>query len=385
MARCSFSIVSRGLEAGGSVDDALDAAVGGLRVRTHRIRGGPGDGLQVVELTAGATRAIVLPDRGLGVWKMWSGAVELGWQSPVRGPIHPRHVPLGEPSGLGWLDGFDELVARCGLIANGAPDFDAAGRLLHPLHGRIANLPAHTVEVVIDEEAARVELTGAVDETRFHFHALRLTTRIVVHAERPLLTIADEVTNLSDRPATIQLLYHCNLGPPFLGPGAELIAACDEIAPRDEAAVPDVPTWRRFDEPRPGRPEEAHFARIRADEGGTAEAVLLAPGGREGARLAWSADSLPCFTLWKNQTGVHDGYVAGLEPATNYPNARSFEACQGREVRLSPHAAVRFNLVLEHVAGERLNDVRERIDSLTARRAATVHRSPRPSWSPRAT
>ena len=50
--------------------------------------------------------------------------MELGWKSPVHGPVHPNFVPLNEPSGLGWLDGFDELFVRCGLESNGAPDFD---------------------------------------------------------------------------------------------------------------------------------------------------------------------------------------------------------------------------------------------------------------------
>ena len=130
MARQSFTIVSRSRDAAGGVDDVLDKAVGHLRVRTSRIRGGRGDGMLVVELIAGATRALVLPERGLGIWKVWNGPTEIGWQSPVAGPVHPRFVPLAEASGLGWLDGFDELVARCGLVSNGAPDFDATGRLL---------------------------------------------------------------------------------------------------------------------------------------------------------------------------------------------------------------------------------------------------------------
>ncbi|MBM3955364.1 MAG: DUF4432 family protein [Planctomycetes bacterium] len=382
MTRQSHPVVSRGRgDTASTANDALDITLGRLRVRTGRIRGGRGDGMLVVELAAGATSAIVLPDRGLGIWKAWSGPTELGWQSPVAGPVHPRGVPLMEPSGLGWLDGFDELVARCGLVSNGAPDFDAAGRLLHPLHGRIANLPAHAVEVVIDDKAGTVELAGAVDETRFHFHALRMSTRIVVHADRPLVTWTDEVTNLSDRPTTMQMLYHVNLGPPLLGAGAELLAAVDEVAPRDTAAMPDGPTWRSFEAPRAGRPEEAHFARIRPDDQGTAEAVLLAPGGREGARLAWFAESLPCFTLWKNQTGNADGYVTGLEPGTNFPNPRSFEESQGRVVTLAPRAAVQFDLALEHVSGARLDEVRTRIAALAARRPTTIHPAPRSGWS----
>ena len=108
-----------------SVADRVDVAVGPLAVRTRRLAGGRRDGVLVVELKAGATSVFILPDRGLGIWKMIAGDVELGWQSPVQGPVHPRFVPLGEPSGIGWLDGFDELVARCGLVSNGAPDFDA--------------------------------------------------------------------------------------------------------------------------------------------------------------------------------------------------------------------------------------------------------------------
>ena len=111
--------------------DRVDVSVGRLSVRTRRLSGGLREGVLLVELVAGDTKVFVLPDRGLGIWKIVAGGVELGWQSPVHGPVHPRFVPLAEPSGLGWLDGFDELVARCGLVSNGAPDFDASGRLRH--------------------------------------------------------------------------------------------------------------------------------------------------------------------------------------------------------------------------------------------------------------
>ena len=53
----------------------------------------------------------------------------IGWKSPIAGPVHPSLVSLGEPSGLGWLDGFDEFIVRCGLESNGAPDFDANHKL----------------------------------------------------------------------------------------------------------------------------------------------------------------------------------------------------------------------------------------------------------------
>ncbi|MFN7812096.1 MAG: DUF4432 family protein, partial [Planctomycetia bacterium] len=230
-----------------SVADRVDVSVGPLAVRTRRLAGGRRDGVLVVELKAGSTTVSILPDRGLGIWKMTAGDVELGWQSPVQGPVHPRFVPLGEPSGIGWLDGFDELVARCGLVSNGAPDFDDAGRLRHGLHGRIANLPSHHLDVTLDESRGTITLSGAVDETRFLVHALRMTTSLTLHADRQRVAWTDTVRNLSDRPATMQMLYHVNFGPPLLGPGAEVVAPVAELAPRDAAAVADLPTWNRFD------------------------------------------------------------------------------------------------------------------------------------------
>ena len=142
------------------IDGAAAETLGELAVRTTRLQGGLGDGMVVVEIRAGANRAVLLPDRGLGIWKMTVGDAELGWQSPVAGPVHPRFVPLAEPSGLGWLDGFDELVARCGLVSNGAPDFEPNGRLKHPLHGRIANLPARDVQVTLDDTAGTVTVAS---------------------------------------------------------------------------------------------------------------------------------------------------------------------------------------------------------------------------------
>ena len=115
---------------------ATVAAAGPLAVKACRLGGGRRQGMSLVQLVAGDTQLSILPERGLGIWKMLVGDVELGWQSPVAGPVHPAFVPLAEPSGLGWLDGFDELVARCGLVSNGAPDFDASGRYLFSVSSR---------------------------------------------------------------------------------------------------------------------------------------------------------------------------------------------------------------------------------------------------------
>jgi hypothetical protein len=379
MASQTLQLITSHRAASFSAADRVDVTFGPLAVRSRRLSGGRRDGVLLVELVAGSTKVFVLPDRGLGIWKVMAGDCELGWQSPVHGPVHPRFVPLAEPGGLGWLDGFDELVARCGLVSNGAPDFDAAGRLRHGLHGRIANLPAHHLDVTLDEAAGTITLTGAVDETRFLCHALQMTTSLTVSADRQRVAWSDTVRNLSERPATMQMLYHVNFGPPLLGPGSAFVAAVEEVAPRDAASAADVPHWNRYDAPRAGRGEDVHFMRMRTQPDGKAAALLVAPEGRHGVCLEWRADTLPCFTLWKNQGGLADGYVTGLEPGTNYPNARSFEETQGRVVSLAPNQTVRFDLAIEHLQGQALTATRDR---LAGGLAPQIHAAPRAGWSP---
>lgn len=107
-----------------SPDDVAGSACG-YQVRKQTLRGGLRDGVDAVELQAGPCRVTVLPTRGMGLWRAWRDDLAVGWQSPIRGPVHPRYVPLADPSGLGWLDGFDELLVRCGLESNG-------GQILNP-------------------------------------------------------------------------------------------------------------------------------------------------------------------------------------------------------------------------------------------------------------
>jgi hypothetical protein len=97
--------------------------------------------------------------------------------------------------------------------------------------------------------------------------------------------------------------------------------------------------------------------------------------------VSWQTDTLPCFTLWKNQGGLADGYVTGLEPGTNFPNPRSYEESQGRVVPLAPNASVRFDLAIEHLTGPAVEATRSRLAALSAGVSTNVHPQPRPGWS----
>src|SRR5579864_3128501 len=122
-------------------------------VNKRTLRGGLRDGIDLIEVHNGALSFSVLPTRGMGLWRGDYHGLPLGWRSPVHGPVHPKFVQLAGRGGLGWLDGFDELLCRCGLASNGPPGEDGGGRLAQlPLHGRIANRPADVVEVSVSPD-----------------------------------------------------------------------------------------------------------------------------------------------------------------------------------------------------------------------------------------
>ena len=57
---------------------------------------------------------------------------------------------VGGRGGLGWLEGFNELVTRCGYEWVGHPGVDNGEPL--SLHGRISNIPASRVVLTIDAD-----------------------------------------------------------------------------------------------------------------------------------------------------------------------------------------------------------------------------------------
>ncbi|HEY2253568.1 MAG TPA: aldose 1-epimerase family protein [Planctomycetaceae bacterium] len=374
-------------------DFSLSAAELGLagqdfHVRLTRLRGGLQEGVECVEIDNGRFSFVVLPTRGMSIWKGWlgkrgaKGSVEIGWQSPVEGPVHPHFVSVAEPGGLGFLDGFDEWFVRCGLESNGAPDFDEHGTLKYTLHGRIANLPASRVELTFDDEKKELALTGIVDETRFHFHKLRLQATISTRLGEPGLRVHDEVINLAATPATAQMLYHINFGPPLLEAGSKIVAPIAQLVPRTPHAAKTVATWDTFKGPEPGFDEEVYLTQLVAGADQRTEVLLENAAKSLGASVNYDQKTLPYFILWKDTRALSDGYVMGMEPSTNYPNPRTYETKQDRVVKLGAGEKVAFDLAITiHGDRQSVAAAEKRIATIAGATTPHVARAPQKGWS----
>jgi hypothetical protein len=359
-------------DVGGAAKDFL--------IRKRRLRGGLSEGVDEIRIEQGPFAVSVLPTRSMSLWKAWHNEDEIGWKSPVRGPVHPQFVPLAEPSGLGWLDGFDELLVRCGLESNGAPEFDENQRLKYPLHGRIGNKPAREVHVGVDSDSGEIVVRGVVEETRFHFLKLRLISELRIAPGENGVRIHDTIENISASPAEAQILYHANFGLPLLDGGARIVAPAKTVVPRNERAAADVNRWNSYQAEEAGFEEQVYFLELYADEQGKTQVLLKDAHGTRGVSLHYGVRGLPCFTIWKNTTAAPDGYVTGLEPGTNFPNPRTFEGDQGRVAKLPGGGKASFDLQLAwHPDAPAVEAAEAAIGSLQSK-PPQIYPAPQPGW-----
>src|SRR5206468_5394256 len=129
--------------------------------------------------------------------------------------------------------------------------------------------------------------------------------------------------------------------------------------------------------PAAGYAEQVYCYDPLADAAGRTLALLYNRVADRGLAVRWHRSELPCLTVWKNTAALEDGYVTGLEPATNYPNFKSFERQQGR-VPILPaggHWETTWSIEV-HDSSEGVTGLLAEIVSLQSQAKATMHRMP---------
>lgn len=342
-------------------------------VSKRRLRGGRQEGADLIRIETGPFAINVIPSRGMGILNVDSPSLPLGWQSPVRDVRHPQFINLESRGGLGWLEGFNEWLVRCGLEFAGGPGQDrfvtntgAVAEMNLTLHGKIANIPASEVELVVDRMPPyTVRLRGRVDETMFYGPKLELWTELEVTPGTAGFRTIDTITNRGAGPQEFELIYHINYGPPLLESGSQFVAPVTRVRPMNEYAAGFLNEYSRYAGPTPGFIEQVYCLQPLPGPGGRTLVMLRNADGTRGSSIRYSTQELPCFTLWKNTAGTADGYVTGLEPGTNYPNNRRLERKAGRLSTLQPGQSRAFRLDFGlHTSEEEVAAVTDEIRSI---------------------
>jgi hypothetical protein len=361
------------------------------RIRKFTLKGGKQQGVELVELDNGEMTVVVVPTRGMGILEAFTDDVSLGWSSPVRQVVHPAFVQPELRGGLGWLSGFNEFVCRCGLAYNGAPGEDvirtntgAEARTNLPLHGSIANTPAARVSVRVQTEPPyELSVCGEVRDACMFGPAFEMSTVVSTRPGSREFAVRDAVTNASSMPAEMELLYHCNYGPPILGEGSQILAPVEFVCPRDGRAAEGMTTWNSYGSPEAGFAEQCYFLRLHGDRDGRTVVGLTSPDQESAASIRFSVAELPAFTIWRNSAAERDGYVTGLEPGTDYPNNRMFERSKGRVIELPPEARYETALAFGLLQGDaEVSALRAEVERISEGKQMEVRDDPDPEYCP---
>jgi uncharacterized protein DUF4432 len=312
-------------------------------INKRTLHGGKQEGVELIEVANGRLTFSVIPTRGMNVFRVKSGDVVSGWTSPVEEIVNPAFIELDSRGGLGWLDGFNEWLVRCGFEWAGHPGMDN-GKLL-TLHGRVGNTPASKVVVVVDDEPPhRIRVRGRIDEKVFKFADYEAWTEVSTEPGSASVRISDTLTNRSDYDREFQVIYHSNFGPPLLEEGSQFVAPVKQVTPFNDYAAKDIATWTTYLGPTHNYGEQVYNVIPYAAADGSTTVMLHNRAGDRGIAISYDTRELPYFTLWKNTDTLKEGYVTGLEPGTGFAYTRRIERRLGRVPQLAARSSRSFTL-----------------------------------------
>lgn len=318
--------------------------VGAMRqlasVRRAVLDDGKGRGMRIVDVNNGGKWSFtVYPDRGMDIGEAAFKGMPLVWLTPACGTAESY-----EPENFNWLRSWGGgLLTGCGLLNVGGPC--EAGEA-HGLHGRLSHLKAEEVNTVSDWEndVYKLRVSGKVYHSKVFGEVLRLTRTISTQLGSNSLVIEDEVTNLGYKESPFMLLYHMNFSFPLVDDGAYFDVPEHPVTPQNAHAAAGLDDWDKITAPEAGFVEQIYYHDLPAAADGMAEMKLVNPKLKLALRVAYSRDTLPYLSEWK-QMGQGE-YVLGIEPGNCIPEGQANNAAKGVLKTIAPGETVRHKVVL---------------------------------------
>lgn len=341
------------------------------------LHGGKQEGSKIITLTSENGLTIVLsPTRGMSLLHAQGFGVRLGWDSPVKEVVNPAFINLESRNGLGWLEGFNEMMVRCGYEWTGHPT--TADGQLYTLHGKAGNTPASRVEVEVSESAPyEIRIRGLIKESTFKKADLQTMTELRYVPGSNSFSLHDVLTNHADYPHDYQIIYHSNFGKPVLEDGARFIAPLANVSPFNDYAKGGMKTWNTYSAPTKGFDEMVFNLTPLADANQQTVAAVVNKAGDKGAAIGFNVSQLPVLTMWKNTDTEKQGYVTGIEPGTSYAYPVTIEREQKRVKQLAPGASTQFDLTytLLH-SSEQVAEVEKQIAAIQGDKSTQTSDTP---------
>lgn len=300
---------------------------------------GKGKGMNLLQIknTKGIDLTLTC-DRCMDMSRLSYKGVNLCWFSPA-GYVAPGLYD--DAKGRGFLQNFTAgFLTTCGLTAVGGSCEDDGEST--PMHGLISNTPCDHYNYWETDEEIIVEAT-VTEASLFACHTQMKRTYKISKTEDKI-TLSDTITNIGNKTAPSQVLYHINLGYPLLSEAAQLLIPEISSKPTADAFLPKYDQRKVMEKPQAGFQEECYVYDV-AETAGKAKIGIYNPDSKVGFTMSFSKETLPFLTEWK-MMGEYE-YVLGLEPGNAWPCGRKQMRENGELKFLEPGESIVTEIVLE--------------------------------------
>jgi len=311
-------------------------------VEEHRIVGGKGDGMRLLEVRNGKGLEFTLSmDRCADISRLSVGAYNVGYFAPC-GYVSPKYY---DNLGNGFLKSFTAgFLTTCGLTAVGSACKDNGESL--PLHGTISNTPCenHFFDVTDDE----IRIKAIIRDASLFGNHLLMIREYICSLKENTLKIKDTVKNIGSRKEPFMMLYHFNIGYPMLSENVILDIPSSSVTPRNEHAAEAIVRCLVMETPKPDFEEQCYYHDVKASQG-RASVSIYNPDINKGLIMRYNRAELDCFTQWK-MMGEYE-YVLGLEPGNCTPDGRDVMRKNGMLKFIEPNQEYKHNIELAFTDG----------------------------------
>ena len=294
---------------------------------------GRSHGLSVFEVKNGCMEFQVMADKALDVNQLSYKGINMNFLSKPGLQGRNQYDTNGDEAirsimgGLFFTSGIESICAPCNVDG-----------VDYPMHGRMRTTPGEHLssDAYWDGDEYTMVVKGEMREAALFGENMVLRREISTTYGSKTLTVTDEFENEGYREETLMLLYHINMGYPFLDENTKLYIPTTKVTARDKDGEGHEADYDKMDTPKDNEPEYVFIHDMQSDEENNTEVLVINEPLGLGLKLSYNMKYLPNFMEWKS-TASGD-YVIGLEPANSSVYGRMYHEERNNVHKLAPFA-----------------------------------------------
>lgn len=294
---------------------------------------GRSGGLKAFEVKNGCMNYQILADKCLDVCELAYKGINMNFLSKpgLQGRNHydtnGQEAIRSIMGGLFFTSGLENICAPCSIDG-----------VDYPMHGRIRTTPGEhlSADAYWEKDEYHLTVKGEMREAALFGENMVLRREISSVYGSRTFTVTDEIENESYREEPLMILYHINMGYPFLDENTKLYIPTRSVTARDKDGEGHEAEYDRMDAPKDNEPEYVFIHDLKTDENGDTEILAVNRPLGLGLKISYNVKYLPCFMEWKS-TASGD-YVIGLEPSNSSVFGRPYHEERHSVHKLAPFA-----------------------------------------------